>query len=155
MKLVICFTGPLLSNNLYCLHHPLPCHAHAECYTGVGTERNKLLAGLAKYMVHAQIEVVALGMNVEHPTETGGKAAHSHVDAAVKPLGRCPVGTQSALSPGIVTVETGAAEEAEGQFAINRQRIFTPHIDGGTDTGRTLALVALVRRLMKSVIWSP
>ena len=52
----------------------LPSDAHTQCHTGIGAERDKLLAGLAQDVVHADEEVVTLRMDVEHVTQTGGKS---------------------------------------------------------------------------------
>ena len=71
----------------------LPRYAHSERKAGVGAERNALLALLAEYVIHAYEEVIALGMDVEHPSETRREAVHREVYTTIEPLQRLIVGT--------------------------------------------------------------
>ena len=114
----------------------LPCDAHTHCDVGVGAERDTFLAGLAKDVVHADEEVVALRMDVHHISHACSKAACRKADASVKPLEGFPVGAQSALGPREVAVDACGADESEGHLAVDRQCVFASGGDCGADACR-------------------
>ena len=114
----------------------LPCDAHTHCDVGVGAERNELLAGLAQYVVHADEEVVAPRMDVQHVAHACREAVHCEAHASVEPFQRLPVGAQSALGPREVAVDACGADESEGHLAVDRQCVFASGGDCGTDARR-------------------
>ena len=90
-----------------------PCNAHTHCDAGIRTERYAFLARLAKDMIHTDEEIIALRMDVENITHTCRETVYSEVHTAVEPLQRLPVGTQSAFSPRISSLDAGAAQKTE------------------------------------------
>lgn len=127
----------------------LPRNAHAKRKACIRAERNALLAVLAEDMVHSDKEVIAFGMNVEHPAHACCEAVDSKVYAAVEPAQRSPVGADASFCPCVGSVDARAAQCSECYFAVNRQVIFSTDVYGCTYSGCTSALVAVVSEVYK------
>ena len=98
-------------------------------------------------MVHADEEVEALGMDVDKPTHTGSKAVDAEVDTTINPLEGFPVGAQACIGPRIRTTETTAAEETEGNLAIDGQVIFHTKVHGAANACSASTLVRYFRQV--------
>ena len=72
----------------FLLAYTTPRHVHADGDAGVGTQRDELLTGLAQKMIHADEEIIAARMDIQHPTHAGRKAVHGEVNAAIQPAQR-------------------------------------------------------------------
>ena len=104
---------------------------HADGQIGIRAEGHELLRGLSKDVVHADEEVEARGMDVEHPAGAGAEVVDGHVDASVEPLEGRPVGAQAAFSPRVVTVEVVLSEQSEGEGLVDGQLILHAHVGRG------------------------
>ena len=122
---------------------------YVETYVnaGVGAERDKLLAHLAQDVVHADEDVEALGVSVDHPSAAGCEAVHGEAHATVEPAQRSHVGTHTTLGPCVFAVEACGAERTELQLTIEREHVFCAKVERGTYAGGTSALVALVSKV--------
>ena len=122
---------------------------YVETYVnaGVGAERDEFLAHLTQDVVHAEEDVEALGMSVDHPSAAGCEAVNGEAHATVEPVKRSHVGTHTTLGPCVFAVEACGAERTELQLAVEREHVFRADVQRGADTGGAAALVALVSKV--------
>ena len=131
----------------YSQFQQLPRDIHTHSQAGIGGHRNELLGCLAEDVVHADEEVEALGMDVDKPTHAGSKAVDAEVNTTINPLEGFPVGAQACIGPRIRTTETTAAEETEGNLAIDRQVILYTKVHGTANACGASTLVRYFRQV--------
>lgn len=83
-------------------------------------------------------------MDIQNITHTCSKTADCKVDTTIQPLQWFPVGTESTLAPGIITIDAGAAQQTEGQLVVCWQTVLCAKVERSCQSGSTATLVAQI-----------
>lgn len=83
-------------------------------------------------------------MDIQNITHTCSKTADCKVDTTIQPLQWFPVGTESTLAPGIITIDAGAAQQTEGQLVVCWQTVLCAKVERSSQSGSTATLVAQI-----------
>ena len=83
-------------------------------------------------------------MDIQNITHTCSKTADCKVDTTIQPLQWFPVGTESTLAPGIITIDASAAQQTEGQLVVCWQTVLCAKVERSCQSGSTATLVAQI-----------
>ena len=100
-------------------------------------------------MVHAKEKIETVRMEIDDPTKIGTKRTNTQIHACRKDFGRCHIGRQTELSPTVSTLKACAIQQTKCQIAIDRERVFSTHIESSTQSTSTPTFVSIILKLIQ------